>query len=195
MSESKMRPGRAMAFAGLLALTAATGAHAATLTAECLMAKAPLAALDRLVVAYAQRGRAGVSDNVLRTDPDAILTCAGVAVPTQSQARDIGNRAGALMAIASIEYASRAYLTDHGSSGPALDDAWRKLGAAKREQLRAGYEAMQANDPKLDNDALGAIIVDGAEFAGWTSASGPDIVLKYGDYFLARAVRENMESR
>lgn len=197
MWDSRTRPGRTLALAGLaaLAVSAATGAQAATLTAECLMAKAPPAALDRLVVAYARNGRAGVADNMPRIDPDAIIACAGPADLTPDTARAVGGRAGALLGIASIEYASRAYLADHGSSAPALDDAWRKLGAARREQLRAGYEAMQKNDATFDNDALGAIIVDAAEFAGWTSAGGPDIVLKYGDYFLARAVREDMESR
>ncbi len=191
------RRGRGFALAGLAvaALSAPAMAHAAGLTAECLISKAPPAALDRLTVAYAQRGRAGVIAAPLQIDPDAILACAASTGPITSEvARELGHRAGELMGVGQIEYASRADLADHGVSGAALDAAWRQLGASKRELLRGAFRAMAADKP-YDGDAVGSAVVDGAQLAGWKSADGPEIVLKYGDYFLARAVREDMEAR
>jgi hypothetical protein len=191
------RSGRRLVLAGIAvaALAAPAAGHAAGLTAECLISKASPAALDRLVVAYTQRGRAGAIAAPLQIDPDAILACAGPTVPlTPAVARELGQRAGELTGVGQIEYASRAYLADHGVSGAALDAAWRQLGATKRELLRGAFRAMQANQ-SYDGDAVGSAVVDGAQLAGWKSADGAEIVLKYGDYFLARAVREDMESR
>jgi len=194
----RQRSGRTVLLAALVAatLTAPSISHAAGLTAECLISKVPPATLDRLAVAYAQHGRAGVIALPTNLDVDAIFACTGPPASLDpATARELGRRAGALMGIASMEYASRAYLADHGASGAALDGAWRQLGPTKREFIRNAYRQMEAKDPKFDGDAFGEVIVDGAQLAGWTSAQGPEIVLKYGDYFIARAVREDMESR
>ena len=199
---TRTNTGRSLAACGAFvlslafAVSAAPSAQSAEISGACLWEVLPSAIQDRAIIDYAKGGSAAVSALSAKVDLEMIMPC--IVMPSNSaEARKLGEQTGLLKSAVMTERASQEYLAGHGYPLLVLDEAWRQLGAADREQVRAvAAAAVKRIEP--DISAVAKVLLRAADLAGrpvdLAAAEAPKLSA-FSEYFLSRAIREAVEAQ
>lgn len=168
----------------------------AAVTGDCLWAALPLKAKDRIILTYANGGRAAVDKLEPIIDLASAAACDGGLTSGESALRTLATQTGQLMSVVPLEWGSREALAARGYSPATLEAAWISLGPKGRELLRGAGEALKRDQSMTDADLrkVAEAVLDAAQAAGWSpTTSPPDEMQLFLDHFGARGIREGLE--